>query len=82
MLVPRDGESDTSSADVDVTGDGSGDVEQRVAGQTGSGTARVPLESIANDYADRATEALDGTNLAPSEAETVARYFDSLTGPR
>ena len=25
------------------------------------------------------SEALDGTNLAPSEADTVARYFEALT---
>ena len=67
------------SADVDVTGDGSGDIEQRVQGQTGTGTSRVPLESIANDFADRANEALDGTNISPAEADSVGRYFDALT---
>ena len=48
-------------------------------GQTGTGTSRVPLESIANDFADRANEALDGTNISPAEADSVGRYFDALT---
>ena len=79
VLIPRDGETDTGSADVDVTGDGISETDQRVTGNTGSGTARVPLESIANDFAARATDALDSTNISSSEADNVANYFDALT---
>ncbi len=79
VLIPTGGESDTDSANVDVTGDGQTSTEQRVGGITGSGVAQVPLESISNDFADRASEALDGTNISSSEAENVANYFDALT---
>ena len=77
VLIPNS-PSDTSSADVDVTGDTSVDTGERGQGSTSSGTATVPLESIANEYADRATEALDGTNISPSEADAVTNFFDSL----
>ncbi len=79
VLIPRDGESDTSDAQVDVSGEGVSETDQRVAGTTGSGVSQVPLESIANDYANRATEALDGTNISSSEASNVKNYFDALT---
>lgn len=79
VLIPRDGETDTGNADVDVTGDGLSETDQRVTGNTGSGTARVPLESIANDFASRATDALDGTNISSSEANNVENYFNALT---
>ena len=80
MLIPRDGEIDSDSAQVDVTGDGISELDERVLGQTGSGVSQVPLESVANDFADRATEALDGTNISSSEAENVREYFDALRG--
>jgi len=78
-LIPRGGETDTATADVGVTGDGTIDFGERVGGATADGTAQVQLGDIANEFADRATDALDGTNLAPSEADTASRYFDIIS---
>ena len=78
VLIPTGGESDTSNANAQLTGDGSGDVTQQVAGSTNSGATQVPLADIANEFSNRATDALGGTNIAPSEADTVARYFDAV----
>ncbi len=79
VLIPRGLDDDTASADVDVTGDGTTQTDQRGAGPTGSGTATVPLESIANEFADRATDALNGTNISGSEADTARDFFDAIT---
>ena len=64
---------------IDVSGDGLSETDQRVTGNTGPGTAEVPLGSISNDFADRASEALDGTNISSSEATNVENYFNALT---
>lgn len=78
VLIPEGGDSTILGADGEQTGSGAVDRNQRVNGSTGSGTVRVPLSEVANEFADQAGDAVDRSSLAPSEAATVERYFEAL----
>ncbi len=62
-----------------LTGDGLSETVGTADGPTEVGGSRIPVSDVATDYAQRASEALDRTRLAPSQQELVGNYFDKLT---
>ncbi|MCB9389680.1 MAG: hypothetical protein H6512_08980 [Acidimicrobiia bacterium] len=50
-------------------------------GPTAAGVRTAPLGEVLPEYTDRAVEALDHMQIAPSQADVVRDYFSRLANP-